>query len=145
MAISGPTALRKYKKLFDKIGTPEGTCKIVIVNEGASKFGPAGINAPISLGKAIIDDLADRGDLVGGGLMTLADRDTTVVKIWGAAIEASGLYQVTEDALRRAKLPGGGLIIYDRHYALINFHAGFRVGDYAMTWILACVGERGLR
>lgn len=141
----GPEILVDFKDLFDELGTPEGTVKIVLVNEAASKFAPAGINAPISLGKAILNDADDRADLVGRGLMSLTDTDSTIVKIWGASIEATGLYQVTEDALRRAKLPGGGLFIYDRFYALRDFVAGFRVGDYCMTWLLTCVGARGTR
>lgn len=141
----GPEILEDFLELFDELGAPEGTVKIVLVTEPASKFGPATVNEPISVGKAIINDVNDRADLVGRGRLQLNDQDTTVVKIHGGALEASGLYQVTEDALRRAKLPGGGIIIYDRRYALTDFVAGFRVGEIAMTWLLTCVGSRGAR
>lgn len=135
----GQEILVDFKDLFEELGTPEGTVKIKLVNDGASKFGPAAVSDPISLGRAIINDVEDRLRL------GLTDPDVTVVKMYGAALEASGLYQVTEDSLRRAKLPGGGVVIYDRHYTLKDFLAGFRVGDYVMTWLLTCVGSRGTR
>ena len=136
MAVSGTAVLRKMKKLFDKLGVPEGTIRIKIVNRGQSVFGPSEVNQPVSLGRAILNDAVDRERL------GITDLDTQTVRIWGGALEPSGIYAVTEDALIRAKLPGGGVLIHDRNYSLLNYEAGFTVQGVVSQWTLTCVGKR---
>jgi hypothetical protein len=136
MAITGSSTLRKIKKLYTKTGVPAGTVKIVLADRQASVHNPGQTTEPISLGNAILNDADDRAS------MGITDLDTEVVRIWGGAIESSGLYQVTEEALKRAKLPGGGIIIFDRFYKLKNYEAGFSVKGVVSEWTLVCEGQR---
>lgn len=136
MAVSGRAVLRKIKKLFLKLGVPEGTVKMRVVNRASSVFGPSDPQEPISLGRAIVNDATDRV------AMGITDVDTVTVRIWGGAIETSGLFDVTEDALLRAKLPGGGIVIRGRDYDLDRFEAGFTVQGIVTQWTLVCVGNR---
>ncbi len=133
MAVSGATVLRKMKKLFDKLGVPDGVIKIRIVNRPGSVFRPSDSPQILSLGRARLLDKEDRI------AMGIADADAEVVQIWGGALESSGLYEVTKDALDRAKLPGGGVLIYDRKYSLRTYEAGFTVQGVVSQWTLVCI------
>lgn len=142
MGVNAARVLRKYKKLFNKLGLPAGQVTIRLVDESSSKQAPAELSDPISLGRVIINDETDR-ELFGN--LDLDDFDLTTARIHGGAIEESGLYEPTEDALRRAQLPGGAVIIRDREYSLLKYTAGFQVQGVVMQWSLALQGSRGSR
>ena len=130
MPEDGPSLLIEFRELFEELGTTEGYVKLQIMKRSSSARADNQKLPPINLYKVIINDPADRVSL---GLSSV---DTRVYRVWGGAIEPTGLLETTESAILSAMLGGGGVIEGARLFAIQDYQRGFSVGDTVMQWYL---------
>jgi len=130
MPEDGPSLLLEFRELFEELGTTDGYVKLQPMKRSSTTRADNEKLPPVSLYKVIINDPADRAEL---GLSSI---DNRIYRVWGGAIEPTGLLETTENAWLSAMIGGGGVIEGTRLFSLQDYQRGFSVGDTVMQWYL---------
>lgn len=130
-------ALRRYKKLFLKLGDPEGQIKLRTITVATSVHAPHSV-ADLTLYKPIVDDPVDRQEF-------LLTPDRKIFHVWGGALVSNGGFVATRDILNKALQPGGGVLYYDILLPLIDYQRGFAMGGTIMEVFLIVEGIKSVK